>query len=174
MHKRKHISARIRFISITREVKRNQETRGNSTREKERERPTLCGRFSAMTAADRGDRYFRRMRSIRLRAYFAPVLPPVVGCTFIDVRRLRGVLVTVEFEGPRADLGILPGIGRGAPRRAAVGPLQMVVRETKQKEARTCTHRIGPAFSRLGTQWGPRAIRIRSPTFAIRIWRTCE
>lgn len=68
------------------------------------------------------------------RIYFAAV----AGRTFIDVRRLRGVLVTVEFEGPHADLGILPGIGRGAP----AGPHQMVgIREMKQKEARTRTYR---------------------------------
>lgn len=123
MYKRKRISARMHFRSRS----------GTRSRKREKIRLFTIGPPSGRQPVG-GNRYFHRACSRSACIYFAAV----AGRTFIDVRRLRGVLVTVEFEGPHADLGILPGIGRGAP----AGPHQMVgIREMKQKEARTRTYR---------------------------------
>lgn len=97
---RKRISARMHFIS---------NTKWNETRENPL-RSVLHGDNRS------GNRYFHRACSLSGAHLFRT--RPVVrrrARTFIDVRRLHGVLVTMEFEGPHADLGILPGIGRDAP-----------------------------------------------------------
>lgn len=90
MYKRKRISARM-----------------HSDREAERDQENERKSDSSQSVLPRGEQprsgetdiFIARARS-GAHLFCARPAGRVAGRTFIDVRRLRGVLVTVEFEGP--------------------------------------------------------------------------